>query len=52
MADRATIGDNSSVFMLLAGSSSGDVRPVLDWRSAAALGGGLVLAIAVLRRLR
>ena len=52
MADKATLNNESSVFVLIAGSSSGDVRPVLDWRSAAALGAGLVLAISLVRRLR
>jgi len=52
MADKATLKADSSVFLLVAGSSSGDVRPVLDWRSAAALGAGFVLAVSLIRRLR
>ncbi|HUR17249.1 MAG TPA: hypothetical protein VMZ33_08175 [Candidatus Limnocylindrales bacterium] len=52
VADKATLSSESSVFLLIAGSSSGDVRPVLDWRTAAALGAGFVLAISLIRRLR
>ena len=52
MADKATLNEESRIFLLVAGSSSGDVRPVLDWRAAAAFGAGLALAISLVRRLR
>ena len=52
MADKATLSSNSSVFLLVAGSASGEVRPVLDWRAAAALGAGFALAIKLIRRFR
>jgi hypothetical protein len=50
LADEATISDGASVFMLLARSVSGSVRPVLDWRAAAAFGAGFGAAVALLRR--
>lgn len=50
MADDATVEDGASIFMLVAGQVSGDVRPVLDWRSALALGAGLVVAWSLVRR--
>lgn len=50
VADDATVEDGANVFLLVAGNVSGDARPVLDWRSALALGAGLVVAWAVVRR--
>jgi large exoprotein involved in heme utilization and adhesion len=47
-----SIQSGANVFMLLARSASGDVRPVLDWRAAAAFGAGLGLALRLLRRRR
>lgn len=52
IADEATIDPGSSVFLLLAGSTNGDVRPVIDWRAAAAFGAGLALVLGLLRRAR
>ncbi len=52
LADKATLDPETSVFLLIAGSTSGDVRPVLDWRSAAAFGAGFALVMGLLRRLR
>jgi hypothetical protein len=52
VANKATFNGDSSVFMLIAGNSSGDVRPVLDWRAAAAFGAGFALVLTLLRRLR
>jgi hypothetical protein len=52
VADSATVDSGASVFMLLSRNVSGDVRPMLDWRSALALGGGAALVMAILRRLR
>lgn len=50
VADDATIGEGSNLFLLLARQASGDVRPMLDWRAAAAFGVGLGLAMRLLRR--
>ena len=50
LAGDATVSEGASVFMLLARSVSGSVRPVLDWRAAAAFGAGFGAAIALLRR--
>ena len=52
MADSAQVDRDSNVFLLVAGSTSGDVRPVLDWKAAAALGAGFALASAAFRRIR
>lgn len=52
MADKATLDPETSVFLLVAGSTSGDVRPVLDWRAALAIGAGFAVALSTLRRLR
>lgn len=50
LATEATISEGASVFMLFARSVSGGVRPVLDWRAAAAFGAGFGAAVALLRR--
>lgn len=52
MADTADIGAGANVFMLVARNAGGEVRPVLDWRAAAAFGAGLALALTLLRRIR
>jgi hypothetical protein len=52
LADKATLDPDTSVFLLIAGSTSGDVRPVMDWRAAAAFGAGFAFALGLLRRLR
>jgi len=52
MADKATLDPETSVFLLVAGSTTGDVRPVLDWRAALALGAGFAVVLSALRRLR
>jgi hypothetical protein len=52
MADKATLDPETSVFLLVAGSTTGDVRPVLDWRAALALGAGFAVLLSALRRLR
>jgi hypothetical protein len=51
MADKATLDPETSVFLLVAGSTTGDVRPVLDWRAALAIGAGFAVALSTLRRL-
>jgi hypothetical protein len=50
IAEDATLDPEASVFLLIAGSAKGDVRPVLDWRSAAALGAAFALVLGILRR--
>ena len=50
MADNAELNADTSVFLLVAGSTSGDVRPFLDWRAAAAFGAGFALVLTLLRR--
>ena len=52
MADQATLEPGSSVVLLIAGSTNGDVRPVIDWRAAAAFGAGFALVLGFLRRAR
>lgn len=52
VADEATLDPESSVFLLIAGSTNGDVRPVIDWRAAAAFGAGFALVLGLLRRAR
>jgi hypothetical protein len=52
LADEVTVEQGGNVFMLLAGDVSGEVRPVLDLRSALAIGVGFGLALGLLRRLR
>lgn len=51
MADQANINEGSNVLVLLAGEVHGDASPLLDWRSALALAGGLVLAWRLTRRI-
>lgn len=50
MSDQATINEGGNVLLLVAGAVSGDARPVLDWRSAAAFAVGLVVAWRLVRR--
>jgi hypothetical protein len=52
VADNATVDEGANVFVLISRNVSGAVRPVLDWRSALALGGGAALVMSILRRLR
>ena len=52
VADDAILDRESNVFLLIAGSTRGDVRPVVDWRAAAAFGAGFALALGLLRRVR
>jgi len=52
MADKATLDPETSVFLLVAGSTTGDVRPVIDWRAALAIGAGFAVALSTMRRLR
>jgi hypothetical protein len=50
VADEVAIAPGASVFMLFARRSTGDVRPVLDWRTAVAFGIGVGLVLRLLRR--
>jgi hypothetical protein len=50
VADRVSLDSESSVFLLVARSATGDVRPLLDWRAAAAFGAGFALILRLLRR--
>lgn len=50
VADEATIEPGASVFVLIARRASGDVRPVLDWRAAAAFGLAVGLVLRLLGR--
>jgi len=52
VADTATLDPETSVFLLIAGSTKGDVRPVMDWRAAAAFGAGFAFILSLLRRVR
>ena len=49
LAGQATVQPGGRVLLLLARSSSGEVRPLIDPRAAAAIGAGLVLAALLLR---
>jgi hypothetical protein len=51
MSDQANVNEGSNVLLLVAGEVHGDARPLLDWRSALALAGGLVIAWRLLRRI-
>jgi hypothetical protein len=51
-ADEATFDGGSNVLLLIARNVSGDVRPLLDWRAAAAVGAGFGLVVSLLRRRR
>jgi hypothetical protein len=50
VADQATIEPGANVFMLIARNATGDMRPVLDWRAAAAFGVAIGAVLALLRR--
>jgi hypothetical protein len=52
VADKAQLDAETSVFLLISGSASGEVKPVLDWRAALAIGAGFALVLSALRRLR
>ena len=52
VADEATLESGANVFMLLARSTSGDVRPLLDLRSALAIGAAFAVVALLLHRLR
>lgn len=50
MADTASVEKGGTIFMLVSRSTSGEVRPVLDWRAALAFGGAMALGLRLLRR--
>jgi hypothetical protein len=51
VADEATVEAGANVVLLVAGRTSGEVRPLLDAPAALALGAGFAIAIRLLRRL-
>jgi hypothetical protein len=51
VADDAKLDAGATVLLLVAGETSGDVRPLLDLPSALAIGAGFGLAVTLLRRL-
>ncbi|CAN5690176.1 hypothetical protein BH23CHL7_BH23CHL7_13860 [soil metagenome] len=51
-ADEANVSGGSNVLLLIARNVTGDVRPLLDWRAAAAVGAGFGLVVSLLRRRR
>jgi hypothetical protein len=52
VADEATIAAGANVLLLIARSVGGNVRPLLDWRAAAAFGLALGLALRLMRASR
>jgi hypothetical protein len=51
IADEAKVEAGATVFLLVSGETSGDVRPMLDVPTALAIGAGFGLAVTLLRRL-
>ena len=51
MADEAQVDAGATVVLLVAGETSGEVRPLLDLPTALAIGAGFGLAVTLLRRL-
>ena len=52
LAGRATFGQNSGAFMVIAGRVDGTIRTVLDWRGALAFGAAFGLVVGLVRRTR
>jgi len=52
LAGRAELAKGSRIMVLVARQTSGDVRPILDWRGVLALVGGIVLLRRLLGALR
>ncbi len=50
VADEARFEGGSNVLLLISRKVDGEVRPLLDWRAAAALGAAFGAAVAILRR--
>jgi hypothetical protein len=51
IADEAKVDAGATVMLLVAGETSGEVRPLLDLPTAIAIGAGFGLAVTLLRRL-
>lgn len=49
-ADEVRFEGGSNVLLLISRMASGEVRPLLDWRAAAALGAAFGAVVAILRR--
>jgi hypothetical protein len=52
VAGHVTVRQPSAIGILIAGRIEGSVRPILDWRGAAALGAAFALVMGLLRRAR
>jgi hypothetical protein len=52
IADQATVAPGANILLLVARTTSGEIRPLLDWRAAAAFAFGLVAGLRLLRRRR
>jgi hypothetical protein len=52
VADQATVDQGSNAFLVVSRSFSGDTKPTIDWRSAAAFGAGFALVLSIFRRRR
>jgi hypothetical protein len=50
LADSAEVHEGGNVFLLIARSTTGEIRPVLDWRAALAIGAGFAIVLRLLRR--
>lgn len=50
VAGRVEMGRSSLAGLVIAGRVDGDVRPIIDWRGALALGGAFLLARLLFRR--
>ena len=46
----ASVGAGSNILLLVARDVRGDIRPLVDWRAAAAFGAALALVTTILRR--
>jgi hypothetical protein len=51
IADEAKVDAGANILLLVAGDTSGEVRPLLDLPTALAIGAGFGLAVTLLRRL-
>ena len=49
-AGRCAVERNAGVLVLVAGRVEGDVKTLLDWRGALALGAAMGVAVGLLRR--
>jgi hypothetical protein len=52
MSGHVTVRQPSAIGVVIAGRVEGSIRPILDWRGAAAFGAAFAVVMAVLRRSR